>query len=112
MEIKGGGGYSRVPGKGEIQIMGFIRLKGEMKEMKASPWQLSRKQKRVEAAPEKRRPRTSGSRPEQGEALKGGEGEEPERAGPAQRRPGGRRGGAAPRQGLPENAEPATAEKS
>lgn len=53
-------------------------------------------EKRVGAAREKRRPRASEARPERGEALKGGEGEEPERAGPAQRRPGGRRGGAAP----------------
>lgn len=44
--------------------------------------------KRVGAAPEKRQPSASRARPERGEALKGGEGEEPERAGPAQKRPG------------------------
>lgn len=77
--------------------MGFLRLKRETKRWRPLPRSLQGGEKRVGAAREKRRPRASGARPERGEALKGGEGEEPERAGPAHRRPGGRRGGAAPR---------------
>lgn len=59
---------------------------------------LQERKTEIGTAPEKRRPSASRARPERGEALKGGEGEEPERAGPSLKRPGGRRGGATPRQ--------------
>lgn len=64
--------------------------------VQASPWQLARRRKKCRTCSGEKAALSVGTRPERGEALKGGEGEEPERAGPAQKRPGGRRGGAAP----------------
>lgn len=63
--------------------MGFLRPKGETKDVEASPSQLTRrKKKEVRAALEKKRTKASGARPKRGEALKGGEGEEPREWGP------------------------------
>lgn len=49
-----------------------------MQVVQASPWQLARRRKKGRTCSGEKAALSVGTRPERGEALKGGEGEEPE----------------------------------